>query len=125
MENSDQPVTPGGNQKPIENKSPEVKSKRYSLTKEEREHVGNMQSVMGILTLLRKGMEHSMTLGLMNARMRMGIKDSDAPEGYRRAVDFDPQTDEIVVTDVPLPKEVAEEEKNKKVDGTKKEEEIL
>lgn len=83
--------------------------KRYSLTKNEREKVGNIQSVLGILALQREGLQHSMTLALMGARQRMAIKDSDAPEGYVRSVDFDPQTDEIIVTDMPKPDEPAQE----------------
>lgn len=31
----------------------------------------------------------------------MNIKDSDAPKGYVRSVDFDPQSDELIVVDVP------------------------
>lgn len=97
----------------MENKVDEtikVKSKRFSLTKEEREHVGNIQSVMGILSLLRKGMDHSLKLALMEARVRLNIKDSDAPEGYVRNVDFDFTTDELIVTDAPLPKELKKDE---------------
>lgn len=94
-----------------ETKKPEVKTKRFSLSKEEREAVGNIQSVMGILSLLRKGMDHSLTLALMNARLRMGIKDSDAPEGYVRSVDFDPNSDELIVRDVPKPPEPKADEK--------------
>lgn len=88
-------------------KQPEVKTKRFSLSKQERENVQNIQSVMGILSLLRKGMNHSMTLALMEARVRMGIKDTDAPEGFVRSVDFDPNTDELIVRDVPKPPEPA------------------
>lgn len=40
-------------------------TKRFSLSKEEREKVGNIQSVMGILALLRRGMDHTLTLALM------------------------------------------------------------
>jgi hypothetical protein len=88
-------------------KQPEIKTKRFSLSKEERERVGNIQSVMGILSLLRKGMDHSLTLALMEARVRMGIKDSDAPKGFVRSVDFDPNSDELIVRDVPMPPEPA------------------
>lgn len=94
-------------------KKPEVKTKRYSLSKEEREAVGNIQSVMGILSLLRKGMDHSLTLALMNARLRMGIKDTDAPEGFVRSVDFDPSSDELIVRDVPMPPEPAKPDEPK------------
>lgn len=87
-----------------------VKTKRYSLSKEERERVGNVQSVMGILSILRKGLDHELTLGLMQARVRLGIKDSDAPEGYLRNVDFDPDSDELIVRDVPAPEEKAEDQ---------------
>jgi len=95
-----------------ETKQPEVKVKRYSLSKEEREHVGNLQSVMGILAILRKGVDHTLTLDLMKARVRLGLKDTDAPAGYLRSVDFDPDTDELIVTDAPLP---PEPEKNEEV----------
>lgn len=90
----------------IETKQPEIKTKRFSLSKEEREQVGNIQSVMGILSLLRKGMDHSLTLALMQARVRLAIKDTDAPEGYVRSVDFDPNSDELIVRDIPKPPEL-------------------
>ncbi len=83
----------------------EIKTKRYSLSKQERESVGNIQSVMGILSLLRKGLDHSLTLALMQSRLRLGLKDTDAPEGYTRSVDFDPNTDELIVRDIPTPPE--------------------
>ena len=90
---------------------PKIITKRFSLSKQERENVGNIQSVMGILAMLRKGMDHSLTLALMEARVRLNIKDSDAPQGYMRSVDFDPQTDELIVRDIPNPPEPAKDEK--------------
>ena len=98
---------------------PSVKTKRYSLSKQEREAIGNIQSVMGILSMLRKGMNHSLTLELMNVRVRLNLKDSDAPKGYVRSVDFDPNTDELIVTDAPLPKELKEDKPP--VDGVSEE----
>lgn len=88
-----------------------VKVKRYSLSKQERDSVQNIQSVMGILSLLRKGMDHSLTLTLMEARIRLAIKDSDAPVGHTRSVDFDPNSDELVVRDIPNPPEPKVEDK--------------
>lgn len=90
---------------------PEIKTKRFSLSKDERDAVANIQSVMGILSLLRKGMDHSLTLALMQARVRLGIKDSEAPEGYVRSVDFDPSSDELIVRDIPKPPEPKEAKK--------------
>ena len=90
---------------------PKIITKRFSLSKQERENVGNIQSVMGILAMLRKGLDHSLTLALMEARVRLNIKDSDAPQGYMRSVDFDPQTDELIVRDIPNPPEPAKDEK--------------
>lgn len=89
---------------------PKIITKRFSLSKQERENVGNIQSVMGILAMLRKGLDHSLTLALMEARVRLSIKDSDAPKGYTRSVDFDPQTDELIVRDIPNPPEPAKDE---------------
>lgn len=104
------------------NEEKAVKMKRYSLSKEEREHVGNLQSVIGILAILRKGVDHSITLALMGARQRMAIKDTDAPEGYLRSVDFDPNTDELIVVDAPIPPELkkAEEAPKEPVDTVAK-----
>lgn len=81
-----------------------IKQKRYSLIKEEKEKIQNIQSVMGILALQREGLNNSLTLALMQARVRLNIKDSDAPEGFVRSVDFDSGTFEMIVTDVPMPK---------------------
>lgn len=89
---------------------PAVKTHRYSLTKQERESVQNLQSVMGILSILRKGVDHSLTLALMQARVRLNLKDSDAPAGYIRVVDFDPESDELICRDVPKPPEPVKEE---------------
>lgn len=94
-----------------EEKQPGIITKRYSLSKEEREKIGNIQSVMGILSLLRQGMDHSLTLALMGARVRLSIKDTDAPEGHLRQVDFDSKTDELIVRDIPKPKEPEVKEK--------------
>jgi hypothetical protein len=58
-------------------------------------------------------MDHSLTLALMNARLRMGIKDTDAPEGFVRSVDFDPSSDELIVRDVPMPPEPAKPDEPK------------
>lgn len=87
-----------------------VKTHRYSLTKQERESVANLQSVMGILSILRKGVDHSLTLALMQARVRLNLKDADAPAGYIRVVDFDPESDELICRDVPKPPEPKKEE---------------
>ena len=102
---TDAPETPK-----TETPQPEIKQKRFSLSKDERDAVANIQSVMGILSLLRKGMDHSLTLALMQARVRLGIKDSEAPEGYVRSVDFDPSSDELIVRDIPKPPEPKKEE---------------
>lgn len=77
--------------------------KRYSILKEEREKIQNIQSVIGILALQREGLNNSINMLLMGIRMRLAIKDSDAPKGYVRSVDFDPSTYELVVTDSKLP----------------------
>jgi len=96
----------------------EPKTKRYSLSAEEKMNVENIQSVMGIISMLRTGMNHSLGVALTGVRHRLGIKDSEAPEGYSRDVTFDPDTSEVVVIDTPLdvvvPKvspEVAEDKK--------------
>lgn len=85
-----------------------VIQKRFSLTKEERIKVENIQSVMGILRLLQDGMSHSLTLALMSARVRLNIKDTDAPKGYTRNVGYDADKAELIVTDAPNPPEPSE-----------------
>lgn len=89
----------------------QVKQKRYSLSKEEREKVQNVQSVMGILALQREGLQHSLILEIAKARQRLSIRESDAPEGYIRSVDFDPNSFELIVSDIPKPKEPVKDEK--------------
>ena len=92
-------------------KKSEVKLKRFSLSKEEREKIQNIQSVMGILGIQREGLQHSMMLELAKARARLDIKDNEAPDGYVRNVDFDPQTYELLVRDFPKPPEPKEKVK--------------
>lgn len=85
--------------------------KRYSLSDEERHKVQNIQSVMGILHLLRNGLQYSMTLEIAKVRDRLGIKESDAPEGFERFVDMDPDKYELLVYDIKkkTPEEIAKE----------------
>lgn len=99
----------------MENKQPnELKTtiKRFSLAKEEREEVDNIQSVMDILSLLRKGMNHSLSLSIMRVRQRLEV-DKNVPEGFNRIVEFDPGTQEIIITDTPTPPEPKKEEEKK------------
>lgn len=83
----------------------DVKQKTYSLNKEEMSKIQNIQSVIGILALQREGLSNSLSLELMRARQRLGIHDADAPEGYRRQVEFDYDKFQLIVTDVPIKKE--------------------
>lgn len=83
----------------------DIKQKTYSLNKEEMSKIQNIQSVIGILALQREGLNNSMTLELMRARQRLGIHDADAPEGYRRQVEFDYDKFQLIVTDVPVKEE--------------------
>jgi hypothetical protein len=83
-------------------------TKRYSLTTEERTKVQNLQSVLGILALQSEGIRNSLMLELARTKSRNGIKENQAPEGFVRNVDFDPDKFEIVVTDIPVPEKPAE-----------------
>lgn len=89
-----------------------VIKKRFSLSKQERESIQNIQSVVGILKLLRQGMDYSLTLELAQARHRLNLGNDKTPEGYVRNVDFDSESNELVLTDSPVPeKEDKKEEK--------------
>lgn len=81
------------------------KEKRYSILKEEKEKILNIQSIIGMLALQREGLQRSIDITLMMARQRLAIKDSEAPEGYERNVSFDMEKYELIVTDVPKAKE--------------------
>ena len=85
------------------------KVKRYSILKEEKEKILNIQSIIGMLALQREGLQRSIDITLMMARQRLAIKDSEAPEGYVRDVSFDMEKYELVVTD--SPKEAAADPK--------------
>ncbi len=86
-------------------KAPENIVKRFSLSKEEREKIQNIQSVMGILALEREGLNHSIGVALVGVRQRLGIGEHSAPEGFIRDITYDSNTYELVVTDIPKPKE--------------------
>jgi hypothetical protein len=81
------------------------KTKRYSLSKEEMQKIQNIHSVLGIMALQREGMNHSLTLELARVRERLLIREKDAPEGFVRSVEFDPEEFELIVTDTPMIKE--------------------
>lgn len=88
---------------------PAVKTKRYNLSTTEMETIKNIQSVKGILMYLQEGMRNSLMIEISRAQQRVGIKETDAPEGFVRTVNFDPNKFELVVTD--LPKDVKPVEK--------------
>lgn len=84
---------------------PKVKTKRFSLTNEERSKIENIENIIGIHHLETQGLEALLRLELMKVRVRIGIKDNEAPEGYERSVQFDPATAELIVVDAPKPPE--------------------
>ena len=89
-------------------KDPELKNgekvKRYSLETEEREKMQNTQSVLGILSMQKEGLNYSIMLQLSMIRKRLNINE-ESPEGYDRIIDFDPEKYDLLVIDVPKPKE--------------------
>ena len=78
-----------------------VKTKRYTLSAIEQETIKNIQSVKGILAYLQEGMRNSLMIEISRAQQRVGVKETDAPEGFVRTVNFDPNKFELVVTDLP------------------------
>lgn len=82
--------------------------KTYPLSVQERQTIQNLQSVMGILKILRDGLNYSITLEVAKVRDRLKIKESDAPEGFQRVVDMDPERYEMLVYDIKI-KEKEEE----------------
>ena len=89
-----------------------VKTKRYTLSAIEQETIKNIQSVKGILAYLQEGMRNSLMIEISRAQQRVGVKETDAPEGFVRTVNFDPNKFELVVTD--LPKDVKPEKTENK-----------
>lgn len=87
-----------------------IRSKRYSLPKESKLEIQNIQSVMGLLSILRESVSLKLTAELVKNRIALNIKDEDAPEGYTRSVDFDAEKYELLVTDVPTPPEPKEQD---------------
>jgi hypothetical protein len=71
--------------------------KRLSISKEERERF-----VEGIKTLL---MFHS-----NGVRQRLEVKDN-APKGFKRIIDFDPETYDFLIVDRPMTEEELENAK--------------
>jgi len=88
----------------------QTKTKRFSLSKEAKEKIQNIHSVLGILALQREGLNNSMMLELARVRQTLSIEDK-GPEGYARQVTFDPATYEMIVTDFPKPQEQIDAEK--------------
>ena len=79
------------------------KEKRFSFSTQEKMRIENIESVLGIMSIQREGVMNSRQLALMEVRVRIGVKDSDAPKGYSRVVTYDSKASEIVVIDTPLP----------------------
>lgn len=86
---------------------PKVQVKKFSITTEERQQLENIQSIIGILLLQREGMRDSMSIAIMKIQQRLGLKESDAPAGFVRSIDFNTQNFEFIVTDAPKPPEPA------------------
>lgn len=90
------------NKKTQEEENPNLKIKRLHLEKEEVSRIQAIQSVTGILTLLRQGLNNSLYLELAKAKQRLHLDDAEAmkaPEGWERIIDFDPNTYEMLVVD--------------------------
>lgn len=73
--------------------------KKYSLTQEEKEKIQNYQSIMAILRIQREGLASLIREEITGIRNRIGLT-YQAPEGYERVIDFDPDTYEITVSDL-------------------------
>lgn len=85
-----------------EKENPNQKIKRYFLSKEEKEKIQNIQSVMGILALQKEGLNNSMymEIALIKRRLNLHTPESQiAPEGFTRVIDFDPNSFELLVVD--------------------------
>ncbi len=94
------------NKKTQEEENPDLKIKRLHLEKEEVSRIQAIQSVTGILTLLRQGLNNSLYLELAKAKQRLHLDTPEsmkAPEGWERIIDFDPSTYEMLIVDQKIP----------------------
>ena len=85
--------------------------KRYNLSTEEKMAMQNFASVTGFLFLLSQGIRDSRDAKVFEISQRLGLKYTDAPEGYQRSINYDQDKFELVVTDIKIPEEVKKEEK--------------
>lgn len=76
--------------------------KKYSLSKEEKLQAENYTAVMGMLAIQRQGVSDSLHIMLQGVRARVGKVAESVPEGYERSMSFDPNSYEIVITDMPI-----------------------
>ena len=79
--------------------------KRFSILTAEREQLERIQSVMGILNIQRDGLQLMVIRELAKIRTRLNINEKDAPDGYERFVDIDPDKWEMLVIDRPILKQ--------------------
>lgn len=79
----------------------EKKTKRFSITAEERLEIEDINNVIALMRIQREGLSNSIDIALMRIRHRLGITNDKVPEGYTRTVAFDYKKFEIVVEDTP------------------------
>lgn len=80
-----------------------VKTKRFSITPEERLEIEDINNVIAFMRIQREALSNSIDIALMRIRHRLSITNNDVPEGYTRTVSFDYKKFEIIVEDTPKP----------------------
>lgn len=83
--------------------------KTFGIEKGDFGSIVSILDVRSILSIIDEGLTHSLRLRQKALERKNNI--GDAPEGMSRNVNIDFRTEQLIVTDTPLPKPVEEEKK--------------
>jgi hypothetical protein len=76
--------------------------KKFSILPGEVEMFKTFQSILTIHNVEMDAVKGALVRHAINVRKRLDVKEEDAPKGYERFVDFDPETYDLLVIDRPI-----------------------
>lgn len=86
--------------------------KRIPITSQEKQVFETLQNVLAIHNIEMDALKEALLKHAVSIRRRLNIEEKDAPEGYERFVEFDPNTYDLLVIDRPILKEEEKMAKN-------------
>ncbi len=84
---------------------------RMPITSQERQTFETLQNVLAIHNIEMDALKNALLKHAISIRQRLGVEEKDAPKGYERFVEFDPNTFDLLVIDRPILQEKEKIEK--------------